>query len=164
VIAAGQTQTTDARLWYRLMDQSWVRADLVTADAACAGLASTEAEATSEAASAPAATPDAAYFVNNCAVTSGTLAPGRLVRFFFGGGGYPTRRAALDALKGLQGAITVSGVPLNTVLGVIEWGENNYGVQVLGDWRAEAGTFTLAANLALFGGQSKTCQVMISAG
>jgi uncharacterized protein YraI len=163
VAVIGQAVGTDEIVWWQLAGDTWVRSDVVTTQGNCDIVPEAEAIPPT-----PVSAPDTAgrpadvtYAIHNC-TANGSMTSGQVVNFYMGAGGWATRDEARQNLDGLTGSITVDGSPIVVAFSTRQWGENNYGIQVTGNWLATSGTHQVNATFSAFGGTSGSCTLNVS--
>ncbi len=159
----GQITGADQLIWWQLIDESWVRSDVVEAGANCDNVPNVEdiPEPPPPTAAGAVGPVDVVYRLEACSPVSGTPVAGQIISFAYNGGSWPSRAEARQVIPELTGSVTVNGEPLSTTLSTLQWGENNYGVTIAGSWSATAGTHAVNAQLSLYGGIVADCSITI---
>jgi hypothetical protein len=142
----GQTNGIEGMIWWQLDEDAWVRADVVDAGLNCDSVAIGEAPALP--------TPDTAspqgtlFWIGNCEFPP-QVAAGDLVSLWLGTGSNQTIAEAQQSISGFVGgaSLTVDGQPLQTRLEVHTWGVGDYGVRVIANWIATAGSHSASGSL-----------------
>ena len=157
----GRVVGTDQFVWWQLADGTWVRSDVVVADENCSTVP--VVEETPEPPDIPVVSrpPDVIYRMETCSLVMGELADGQVIGFALGGGSWTTRAEARQVIPELSGTITIDGASLGTTITTLQWGEDNYGVNIQGNWTAVAGTYNVSARLTLFGELFADCTVTV---